>query len=166
MLVKTTLITGGASGIGEACARRFHAEGDRVAVLDVNAERGQAIADELGELAHFYSCDVADAGSVDDAVGRVRDAWGRIDAAVCSAGILEKPSTIMDMDQAVHDRLWQVNYNGTVNTCRAVGRAMGDNPAPIYIPCHRVVPASGGIGGWSGPGGWKTALLKLEGLEM
>jgi methylated-DNA-[protein]-cysteine S-methyltransferase len=52
---------------------------------------------------------------------------------------------------------------GHPGKARAVGRAMGDNLAPIYIPCHRVVPASGGIGGWSGPRGWKTALLKLEG---
>ncbi|MCP4199983.1 MAG: methylated-DNA--[protein]-cysteine S-methyltransferase [Proteobacteria bacterium] len=55
---------------------------------------------------------------------------------------------------------------GHPGKARAVGRAMGDNLAPIYIPCHRVVPASGGFGGWSGPRGWKTALLKLEGLEM
>jgi methylated-DNA-[protein]-cysteine S-methyltransferase len=53
---------------------------------------------------------------------------------------------------------------GHPGKARAVGRAMGDNLAPIYIPCHRVVPASGGIGGWSGPTGWKMALLKLEGL--
>ena len=45
-------------------------------------------------------------------------------AAVCSAGVLEAPSTILDMDPEAHDRLWQVNYNGTVHTCRAVARVM------------------------------------------
>jgi len=124
MTVKTTLITGGASGIGEACARRFHAGGGQVAILDVAVERGAEIAAELGERARFIECDVADADAVNRAVARVRDDWGRIDAAICSAGILEKPSTIMEMDVAAHDRIWRVNYNGTVNTCRAVGKVM------------------------------------------
>ena len=123
MTGKVALVTGGASGIGEACARRFRADGYRVAILDRNAERGEAIAAELGEAA-YHDCDVADAAAVDGAIGAVAGAWGRIDAAVCSAGILETPSTIMDMDVETHDRLWRVNYNGTLNTCRAVGRAM------------------------------------------
>jgi O-6-methylguanine DNA methyltransferase len=55
---------------------------------------------------------------------------------------------------------------GHPGKARAAGRAMGENTAPIFVPCHRVVPASGGIGGWSGPRGWKTALLKLEGMDI
>lgn len=46
---------------------------------------------------------------------------------------------------------------------RAVGQAMHRNPVPIFVPCHRVVPAGGGSGGWSGPTGWKERLLALEG---
>ena len=123
MSEKVALVTGGASGIGEASARRFREDGYRVAILDRNAERGQDVAADLGD-AVYHDCDVADAAAVDGAVGAVKDAWGRIDAAVCSAGILETPSTILDMDAEAHDRLWKVNYNGTVNACRAVGRAM------------------------------------------
>ncbi len=55
---------------------------------------------------------------------------------------------------------------GHPGKARAVGRAMGDNQAPIFVPCHRVVSASGGIGGWSGPRGWKETLLKLEGVKL
>ena len=46
---------------------------------------------------------------------------------------------------------------------RAVGQAMHRNPVPIFVPCHRVVQAGGGLGGWSGPIGWKERLLLLEG---
>jgi len=49
---------------------------------------------------------------------------------------------------------------------RAVGGAVGRNPAPIIIPCHRVVPAAGGLGGWSGPRGWKKRLLDHEGADL
>lgn len=120
---KVAVVTGGASGIGEAAARRFDQDGGRVAILDMSAERGRAVAGELRD-ARFVQCDVADPASVDDAVAEVAKSWGRIDAAVCSAGILETPSTILDMDVETHDRLWQVNYHGTVHTCRAVGRVM------------------------------------------
>ncbi|MCP4601839.1 MAG: methylated-DNA--[protein]-cysteine S-methyltransferase [Proteobacteria bacterium] len=55
---------------------------------------------------------------------------------------------------------------GHPNKARAVGTAMRNNPAPIFIPCHRVLPASGGIGGWSGPKGWKEWLLEHEGVHI
>lgn len=53
---------------------------------------------------------------------------------------------------------------GHPGKARAVGAAMRLNPAPIFIPCHRVLPASGLLGGWSGPEGWKDRLLALEGV--
>jgi len=52
---------------------------------------------------------------------------------------------------------------GHPNKARAVGAAMRWNPIPILVPCHRVVGAGGGPGGWSGPAGWKEELLGLEG---
>ncbi len=49
---------------------------------------------------------------------------------------------------------------------RAVGGAVGANPVPIIIPCHRVLPASGGLGGFSGGLHWKRALLQIEGHTL
>ena len=49
---------------------------------------------------------------------------------------------------------------------RAVGSAMRYNPIPIFVPCHRVISASGELGGWSGPEGWKEWLLELEGWTI
>jgi methylated-DNA-[protein]-cysteine S-methyltransferase len=54
---------------------------------------------------------------------------------------------------------------GHPGKARAVGAAMRWNPIPILVPCHRVVAAGGGAGGWSGPGGWKEQLLALENAE-
>ena len=54
---------------------------------------------------------------------------------------------------------------GHPGKARAAGAAMRCNPAPIFIPCHRVVPASGGPGGWSGPSGWKDVLQRHEGIR-
>lgn len=116
------LITGGASGIGEACARRFAADGYRIAILDQSAEAARATAEELGGVSE--AVDVSDADAVEASIQAVLKQYGRIDAMVCSAGILETPSTVMDVDPKVHDRLWQVNYNGTLHCCQSVGRIM------------------------------------------
>jgi 3-hydroxyacyl-CoA dehydrogenase / 3-hydroxy-2-methylbutyryl-CoA dehydrogenase len=80
------LVAGGASGLGEATARRLHALGAQVTIADLNADRGTALADELGQGAQFIRADVTDADSVQDAVSA---AAGRADLriSVCCAGI-------------------------------------------------------------------------------
>src|SRR5215207_4740046 len=75
---KSVLITGGASGIGESIARAFHAQGSKVAVLDYNAEAGQALAKELGERVHFEHSDVRDIPAFQAAIRRAGDAIGPI----------------------------------------------------------------------------------------
>lgn len=54
---------------------------------------------------------------------------------------------------------------GSPGSARAAGGAVGRNPVPLVVPCHRVVRADGGMGGWSGAPGWKEWLLDLEGFE-
>ncbi len=115
------LITGGASGIGEASARRLAADGYRIAVLDLS-DTAEAVAKDLDGRAIL--ADVTDTAALHSAIGSLAADWGRVDACVCSAGVLEKPGTIMDGDPEAEARIWAVNYQGTVNTVRAVGRVM------------------------------------------
>ncbi|KAB0268353.1 SDR family NAD(P)-dependent oxidoreductase [Microvirga brassicacearum] len=82
---KTVLVTGGASGIGESVAEAFHAQGCRVGILDYNAEAGQALAQRLGEHAHFEHNDVRDIPALQHAIGRVSAALGPITILVNNA---------------------------------------------------------------------------------
>jgi NAD(P)-dependent dehydrogenase (short-subunit alcohol dehydrogenase family) len=118
------VITGGASGIGEATARRFAADGYAVAILDQNEAAGAALASSLTDSATFYACDVSDAHGLDAVAGKVQADLGPADALVTSAGLIPNCEGIMDMDMAAHDRMWQVNYNGTLHACRAFARQM------------------------------------------
>jgi len=55
---------------------------------------------------------------------------------------------------------------GNPRACRAVGRALGRNPIPVAIPCHRVIASGGKLGGFSAGQGWKRTLLRLEGVRL
>lgn len=119
----TAVVTGGASGIGAATARRFAAAGLRVAIVDVNREAGEALANELGGGASFHLCDVGDAAAV-EAVASAIEAQGPVQVLFTSAGLIANPETVLDMDMAAHERVWRVNYLGTVHACRSFGRRM------------------------------------------
>ena len=88
---KVAVITGGASGIGEATVRLFVKEGARVVIADMQRERGEALAKELGGAAAFVACEVRQEdqvkAAVDEAVGR----WGRLDCMFNNAGCWSIP---------------------------------------------------------------------------
>jgi NAD(P)-dependent dehydrogenase (short-subunit alcohol dehydrogenase family) len=123
---KVAVVTGGASGIGEASARRLALDGYAVAILDADAEGAVRVAAELGDRvdAKSFACDVTDTEGLYRIAEQVEKDLGPVEALVTSAGVLENAGTVMDMDVQAHDRLWQVNYHGTLHTCRAFARAM------------------------------------------
>jgi NAD(P)-dependent dehydrogenase (short-subunit alcohol dehydrogenase family) len=82
---KGALVVGGASGLGEATARRLHAQGAQVTIADINAEKGQELADELG--LRFLACDVREEDQVQAAVDAAAEADGGLRISVCCAGI-------------------------------------------------------------------------------
>ncbi|MCB1374825.1 MAG: SDR family oxidoreductase [Rhodobacteraceae bacterium] len=123
-MTRTAVITGGASGLGEACARRFAAEGARVWILDANAARAAEVAADIGGGARSAGIDVTDEAALLAIAERIEADTGAPDILVTSAGILETVATVMDEDMAIHDRVWAVNYRGTVLSCRAFGRQM------------------------------------------
>ena len=121
------VITGGSNGIGAATTRLFASRGYAVAILDVNQERGKSLAAELsagGRAARFYACDVSDAKTVDAVAAQVEKDLGPAEILVTSAGLIPNTESIMDMDLEAHERMWQVNYHGTIHACRSFGRQM------------------------------------------
>ena len=120
------VITGAAQGIGEACARTVAAEGAAVALWDVDAAKGAALAAELqaqGLKAHFEPCNVADSAEVQRALANSQAALGPVDGLVNNAGIF-RAADFLDITEADWDAVISVNLKGAFLVGQAVARAM------------------------------------------
>lgn len=129
---KVVVVTGGASGLGAACVRAFHAKGAHVAVFDLSEVAGRELASQLGERAIYARVDVADEESVVKGIAATRDAFGRIDVCVNCAGIPDPGKTFGrsgPLPLRSFARVIDVNLNGTFNVLRlAVAEMVRNEP--------------------------------------
>jgi NAD(P)-dependent dehydrogenase (short-subunit alcohol dehydrogenase family) len=126
----SSLVSGGASGLGEATARELVARGARVLIADVNEEKGAALAAELGDDARFAKCDVTDEQSVQAAVDEAVSAFGELRFVVGCAGIGWAQRTITRDGPALLDpfeTVIKVNLIGMYNVLRIAAAAMSSN---------------------------------------
>ena len=121
---KIAVVTGGASGIGEALCRRFHAEGAKgVVVVDINAEDAQRVADEIGGIA--MTADVSHEPDIQRVVNDTEEQLGPIDLFCSNAGIgIADPSHAASADNESWERIWGINVMAHVYAARAVLPAM------------------------------------------
>jgi NAD(P)-dependent dehydrogenase (short-subunit alcohol dehydrogenase family) len=119
---QVAVVTGGGQEIGEGIARRLHAAGARVAILDLNEGNAQSVALSLDGLG--LRCDVSSAAEVERAVGEVRQRLGDIHIVVNNAGIAGKVAPLAELEEGDLDRVYAVNFKGVFLVCRAVIRQM------------------------------------------
>lgn len=118
---KTALVTGAASGIGEATALRFAEEGAHVVVTDIDTPGGESLVEDIedaGGEATFYELDVTDADQFQEVVDDVADQYG-LDVVVNNAGTGHPSSYVEDTDESMRDFVMDVNINGVWNGCHA-----------------------------------------------
>jgi glucose 1-dehydrogenase len=125
---QTVIVTGGANGIGRACAEAFAAEGADLVIADLDEERGRQLAAELdagNARAIFVRTDVGDAGSVRRLVDETLAAFGRLDVLINNAGII-KTADFLEISEADFDAVLRVNLKGVFLVGQAAARVMAE----------------------------------------
>lgn len=125
------VVTGGASGLGEATVRRIAAAGGKAAIFDLNGERARELIEELGaESVVYMKTDVADAGQVEANIAKVIERFGAVNAVVNCAGI-GTPGKVVSKGEPLalrqFEKVIQVNLIGTFNVIRVAATAMQKN---------------------------------------
>src|SRR5919112_3654031 len=124
------LVVGGASGLGEATTRRLHAEGARVTIADVNGEKGDALAAELGEGVQFLQADVTKAEELEAAVDAAAELGGGLRISMHCAGVgwAERTVTKRGAHQLQpFEIVIGINLIGTFNALRLAAAKMAGN---------------------------------------
>ncbi len=118
---QVAVITGAASGLGLAIAKKLHNEGATIALLDLSAEAAAAAAKEVGENTAAFGVNVTDEAEVKAVVDQIGNQFGRIDILVNSAGVTGKTNIkTHEVDLADFRFVFEVNVVGSFLTARAV----------------------------------------------
>lgn len=161
------LVTGGASGIGEAVAVALAEAGASVAVADVNADRAAAVAERIGGLAIVM--DVGDPASVATGVRTVVDALGPVTVLVNSAGIVGGAGPLRHLPLVALTAALRVNVVGTFLTTQAVGESMathGTGGAIVNISSAGAFAPTPGLGHYEATKAAVNALTRSAALEL
>jgi len=126
----TAVVTGGASGLGEASVHRLINDGAKVSILDLDEERGRRLASELGDSAIFCKTDVTDEKTVQEAIDNTVDSFGAIHIAINCAGVVtpakvlskKGPISIEQFNQVI-----QINLIGTMTVIKLAAEKMVNN---------------------------------------
>ena len=145
---KVAIITGAASGIGEATAIKFAREGAKVAVCDINLADAQRVAkaiSEHGGVARAFHVDVTEKESIARMVEGVMAAWGRIDTLVNNAGIVQD-AQFKKMTDDQFERVVDVNLKGVYNCTKAVVDIMLEQHSGCILNASSIVGLYGNFG--------------------
>jgi NAD(P)-dependent dehydrogenase (short-subunit alcohol dehydrogenase family) len=141
---RTVLLTGGASGIGAAGAEVLCARGARVALVDLDEAGLSAVCDRLGPAARSFPCSVTDRAGLGEVVEAVMSWTGSVDVVWANAGIAaEPPSTVALIDEAIFERVLEVNLLGVWRTVRAALPAVTEARGHVLLTSSTYAFANG-----------------------
>src|SRR5258707_6838586 len=144
---RVAVVTGAASGIGEATVRLFAEEGARVCLADIQEERGRELAKEIGDGARFIPCDVTDERAVQTAIDAAVGEWGRLDCMFNNAGSVGAATGSIAEIQAVDwDKTVSLLMRSVFLGVKHAARVMIPQHAGVILNTSSTAGILGGIG--------------------
>lgn len=143
---KVAIVTGGAGGIGRGIVERFVEEGAEVVIADVNAERGEALASNLGATAAFKQTDVADADQVQTAIDFAVERFRGLHVMCNNAGIGGRRRRFLDDELTDFDALMRVNVFGVMVGCQRAARYMAEHGGGSIVNTTSIGGINAGAG--------------------
>ncbi|KAK1354378.1 short-chain dehydrogenase reductase 3b-like [Heracleum sosnowskyi] len=159
---KIAIITGAASGIGEATARLFVEHGAFVVIGDIQDELGQKVVSSIDSDKIVYKhCDIRDESQVQELILCTIQKYGSLDIMFSNAGIMGSSTRLLEMDMASFDESIAINLRGSALLVKYAGRAMVENNIRGSIICTGSVSATAGANGPFGYTVCKHAILGI-----
>ncbi|MFI5500750.1 SDR family NAD(P)-dependent oxidoreductase [Nocardia asteroides] len=165
---RVAVVTGGASGMGAACARRLAAGGAQVLVVDVNGQGAGEVADDIGPSATPFTADLTDPAAAEAMVDAAIRAHGRLDIAVNAAGVSQSPfAKVADLDIDSWRRVLSINLDGMFHALRAEIPAMLESGGSIVTIASTmsVVASASGISAYAAAKHGVLGLTRAAALE-
>jgi 3-oxoacyl-[acyl-carrier protein] reductase len=165
---QTAIVTGAATGIGEAIARRLASAGAAVAVVDLDLTGAERVAGDLGGSGFALEADVADSTAAERAVEESFQRTGRLDILVNNAGIAGRAAPFWEQTDADWERIINVNLRGVVNFCRAAVPLMRSRGYGRIVNIASIAGKEGnpGMATYSATKAAVIALTKSLGKEL
>ena len=157
---RVVVVTGGASGIGEATVRRFVDEGAQVAIADVQDERGTALAAELGDRTEYVRTDVSQEADIEALVDGVVGRHGRLDVFFANAGVFGAVGSIAETRTVDADLTIAINLRGVLLCLKHAARVMLRQGSGSII----ATASPGGLIGGVGPHTYSATKAGIIGL--
>lgn len=163
---RVAIVTGGASGFGAGIARRFAAEGARVAVVDLNSEAAAELAEEIDGFA--ITCDIADGAQVEAMASQVVARFDRIDILVNNAGIGHTPQPLDTLEEDVFDRIFRINAKSVYLTARAIvpGMKAQGSGAILNVASTGGVSPRPNLTWYNASKGWMITATRAMAVEL
>ncbi len=165
---KVAIITGAASGFGEAMAKRFAEDGAKVVVADLNAKGAERVAGEIGKAAIWVQTDVSQRSEFDEMVGETMTVFGRIDIMVNNAGYTHRNGDMLAVDEPTFDLITAVNMKAIYHAALAVVPIMERQGGGVILTTASTagIRPRPGLTWYNASKGWAITATKSMAVEL
>lgn len=162
---KVAIVTGAGQGIGRGIAKKLASEGCKVVISDLSEENAQKVAQEIGENAIAFKCDISVKSEVDNLVAKTTEKFGSLDIMVNNAGIYPFKA-FAEMNEDDWEKVQDINLKGTFLTSQAAAKVMEEGSKIVNISSIASIQGFAGLTNYCASKGGVNGFIRALALEL